>query len=593
MSNAIVEGETLVESRKSTAADRALELLADRNVPNIRRLFWLAAVITGLLQAWAFRHVARSDGIAYMDIAWACAHGEWHNLINAQWSPLYPFLLGLSFRLLRPTLYWESTIVHLMNFVIFVFAFFCFEVFLKQLIRSRHTAFCAPRDDEALPGWALWMLGDSLFIYLSLLFIHIEALTPDLCVAALVFLTSAFLLRIRSGKGGWAAYPTLGAILGIGYFAKAVMFPMTFVFLTCCVLSTRPFRRGISRTAVALAVFLLVSAPFLVALSKSKGRLTFGDAGRIAYAAFVDSAAHGIHWQGGPDGTGTPVHPTRMLLATPPVFEFATPVKGTYPPWYDPSYWYEGVKPVFNVRNQLRDIRYTIEEYAGILPYMAGVLVGFLGMALYVIRDGSLCRDIIENWVIWLPGTAALALYALVYVEARFVAPFFVLVWIGLFASLRFPRSRSAQVFVRCMTLATVITLGVGIAWLAGRALFRALAPQSFENWEVAQGLKDLGIRPGSDVASIGYALDGYWAHLAGVRIVAEVPLSGVSAYWASPPEIQSKVLADFASAGAKIVVTEQGLPLGSASGWQRIGQTSYFAHDLRAVSSGTETREK
>jgi hypothetical protein len=555
-----------------------------------RRILWFAAIVTGLLQAWAFRHGMRSDGISYLDIAWKFARGDWHALINAYWSPLYPAILGVTFRILKPSLYWESTVAHFVNFAIFLFSFWCFELFLKELIRNQWPKSAASADSEPMPAWALRVLGDSLFVYITLLFINLETMTPDLCVAALVFLAAAALLHIQDGNGSFASHAALGVILGFAYLAKAVMFPLGFIFVACCLLAGKPPQRAIPRTIVALFVFLLVCAPFLIALSKGKGRLAFGDAGRISYAVFVDGSAHGIHWQGGPDGTGSPIHPTRMLLAAPPVFEFATPVGGTYPPWYDASYWYEGLKPVFHFRNQLRAIRYTIEEYSGLLPFLAAPLVGFLSMALFANESGLQFRGILAMAFLWLPGAAALALYALVSVEPRFVAPFFVLIFMALFAALRFPMTQTAQALVKYVALATALTLGVGVAWLAGRALFRAASPRPFEQWQVAQGLHQMGIQPGDKVASIGYALDGYWAHLLGVRIVAEVPLGGVPQFWASPPAVQSDVMADFARAGAKIVVTDQGLPLGAAPGWRRIGGTSYFAYELGGHSAGNVT---
>jgi len=554
--------------------------------PRARRLLWAAAIITGSLQAWAFRHGMRSDGISYLDIAWRCARGDWHALVNAYWSPLYPAILGATFGILKPSLYWESTVAHFVNFAIFLFSFWCFELFLKELIRNQEPELRASGGGEPMPAWALWIVGDSLFVYSTLLLIHMERLQPDLLIAGLVFLAAAALVRIQRGNAGWRTYAAFGALLGVAYFAKAVMFPVGFAFLGCCVFASGPLRRSIPRTAIALIAFLLVSAPFVLALSKSKGRFTYGDVGKIAYAEFVDGTTPLIHWQGGPDGEGLPIHPTRKLLDSPPVYEFAEPIRGTYPPWYDPSYWYEGVKPVFKVKNQLRAVRYTIEEYTGILPYMAAVLAGYLGLAIFAQSAGSVWRGIFENWALWMPAKLALALYALVYVEARYVAPFIVLIAMILFAALRFPKTEMAQPLIRCFALAVALTLTAGTAWLAGRALFRAAASQPFENWEVAQGLKEIGIEPGDRVASIGYALDGYWAHLAGVRIVAEVPLNGVPAFWAAPTQVQSEVMEDFARAGAKVVVTEQGLPLGSAPGWRRIGGTSYFAYKLGDAAS-------
>jgi hypothetical protein len=552
-----------------------------RTISNCRRLVWCTAIATGGLQAWAFRHNLRSDGISYLDIASECAKGNWNSLVNAYWSPLYPFLLSLVFRLVRPSPYWESTVAHFVNFGVFIFSFACFEIFLKELIRSLREISDSTTDAEAMPEWALWLLGDSLFVWITLLLIHLERLQPDLCVAALVYLAAAMLLRIWKGKSRWLTYAGFGAVLGVGYLAKAVMFPLAFIFLGCGLLAAKPLRRALAGTALALAVFFLVAGPFVSSLSREKGRITFGDAGKINYAEFVDGVTRYLHWQGGPPGTGMPIHPTRILRAVPPVFEFSAPIIGTYPPWYDQSYWYEGVVPKFSLRNQLRATRYTIEEYIGILPYMGGVFVGYLGLAIFARAHGQSWRKMTSYWPIWAPAVFALGVYALVYVEARFVVPFFVLIWMALFAGLRFPQSKEVKVLVASLALATALMLCTGTTWLAGRALFRALQPQPFVDWEVAQGLERFGIRSGDKVGSIGNALEGYWAHLAGVRIVVEVPLWGSLGFYVSDAQTQSEVLADFAKTGAKIVVSDQRPPIESYRGWQEIGTTGYFVHAL------------
>jgi hypothetical protein len=576
--------DPLLESLRGGEIDSA------RTIVTWRLLLWCGGIVAALLQTWAFRHDASPDGISYLDIANQCAQGNWHSLVNGYWSPLYPFLLGLGFRVLRPSPYWESTVAHFVNFGIFVLSFVCFEVFLKALIHHQRR-YNSDTDGDAIPEWALWVLGDSLFVWATLLLIHLQRLQPDLCVAALVYLAAAEVLRIWPGKSSWFRYARLGGILGIAYLAKAVMFPLAFVFLGCALFAAKPLRQTIPRVTLALVVFIFVGTPFITALYMQKGRVTYGDVGTIAYAEFVNGARRYIHWQGGPPGTGVPVHATRMLRADPPVFEFQTPIHGTYPPWYDPSYWYEGVSNKFILRNQLSAIHYTIEEYIGILPYMAGLFVGFLAMALFARAHGYPWKNLISYWPVWMPAAAALGIYALVYVEARFVIPFFVLIWLALFAGLRFPQSQTAKALVASLALATALTSGVGIAWLAGRALFRALQPKPFVNWEVAQGLQKLGIRPGEEVGSIGSAVDGYWAHLAGVRIVVEVPLWGSPSFWASDSRSQSDVFADFAEAGARIAVSDQAPPMLSSEGWQEIGATGYFVHPLRSVTGKQESK--
>jgi len=188
---------------------------------------------------------------------------------------------------------------------------------------------------------------------------------------------------------------------------------------------------------------------------------------------------------------------------------------------------------------------------------------------------------------------AGLGIFALVYVEARYVVPFFLLIWMTLFAGLRFPSTRPVQQLVAALALATALTLCTGTTWLAGRALFRAVNPQPFVNWEVAKGLERIDVHTGDRVSSIGYAFDAYWAHLAGVRIVAEITGWDAPSFWTSPAPIQSQVFACFASTGAKIVVTDQEPPLGAGEGWQRIGQTNYFVHELGPVLAKNQSAKQ
>ena len=97
------------------------------------------------------------------------------------------------FRVLRPSPYWESTVAHFVNFGIFVLSFVCFEVFLKALIHNQRS-YNPNSDGDAVPEWALWVLGDSLFVWATLLLIHLQRLQPDLCVAALVYIAAAEVL---------------------------------------------------------------------------------------------------------------------------------------------------------------------------------------------------------------------------------------------------------------------------------------------------------------------------------------------------------------------------------------------------------------
>ena len=71
------------------------------------------------------------------------------------------------------------------------------------------------------------------------------------------------------------------------------------------------------------------------------------------------------------------MHPTRKVFDRPAIYEFGSdPVGGTYPIWYDPSYWHEGETPHFDLRGQLRVLHWSAQEWWRLLVD-DGILVIF------------------------------------------------------------------------------------------------------------------------------------------------------------------------------------------------------------------------
>ena len=103
-------------------------------------------------------------------------------------------------------------------------------------------------------------------------------------------------------------------------------------------------RRAIPRVLLSLVIFLGLSSPLILILSRSKGRWTLGGGGELVYAWFVNGTPVFYNWQGEAPNVGVPKHPTRKLFDRPAVYEYAAPIRGTYPPWYDPAYWNAGLE---------------------------------------------------------------------------------------------------------------------------------------------------------------------------------------------------------------------------------------------------------
>ncbi len=294
-------------------ADRGANYLRWR--PRI--IVWTVAVVSSFLQAWANRFAIDPDGVNYLDIAHAYFRGDWKIALNSYWSPLYSWVVGFVLHLFKPSLYWESTVLHLVNFAIFLLALRSFEFFLAALIRCQHATRSSGDPRAPLPEWVWWALGYPLFLISTLVMVPLSLSTPDLCVAALVYLAAGIVLRIRAGDLRWRNFAVLGGVLGIAYLAKAVMFPLAFAFLAPAATAPGKLRRAVPRTLLALIVFLLIGGPLVLALSRATGRLTFGDSGRIAYEVFVSRVEQ--PWRQG-ELTNAPGarHPLRRVLNAPP-----------------------------------------------------------------------------------------------------------------------------------------------------------------------------------------------------------------------------------------------------------------------------------
>jgi hypothetical protein len=68
-------------------------------------------------------------------------------------------------------------------------------------------------------------------------------------------------------------------------------------------------------------------------------------------------------------------------------------------------------------------------------------------------------------------------------------------------------------------------------------------------------------------------AIDYYWAHLAGIRVVAEIPSAGVSIFWTAGSASQQQVFTLLSQTGARALITGTPPPIsqrgGLASAWR------------------------
>jgi 4-amino-4-deoxy-L-arabinose transferase-like glycosyltransferase len=554
------------EIRATPASEQAAE-------SKLRRAAWIVAMVLALLQMWAERQGMNPDGISYLDLSDAWMRLDWHAAVNVYWSPLYAMLIAAARAVLHPSAYWEFTVVHVVNFFMFLVSLLCFEFFWKEFLRSpgREQAIA---EGKTFSRWAWWLLGYSLFLWSALAVISVGRVSPDQLVGADFFLCSGLLLRIRRQRGGWLEFVALGLALAVGYYAKAPMFLLAFIFFAVALFALGNWRRAIPRVGLAAIIFLLVCSPLITTLSRQRGRLTFGESGRWAYLAIASRYGHMIP-------KGRAIHPLAKVFEQPTVYSLVSPIGGTYPRWLDPTYWSEGVVVRFSVTAEMDLLKNNFASYMNMLvSTQTGLLFGLLLLLLLSERGGR-GKAIAAEWPLLVPALAGFGMYLPVYVEPRMVGSFFVVLWAALFGSVRLSRSETVERVARAVVLVIAVLLGVLFIAPGLGDMYRIFRPKPNRQWAVADGLRRLGMKPGEKIGVIGDCATIYWPRLARLKIRGVIDVPDVEAYWAAPAATKSRVMDAFATTGAQIVVTNT-VPAGQpALDWQPVGDTGYFIHPL------------
>jgi hypothetical protein len=544
-----------------------------------------------------------ADGINYLDIGDAYMRGDLDAAINSVWSPLYSWILGAVMSIVRPSMNWEFPVVHIVNFFIYIGALFAFEFLWRQMVQYRHEL-SSSEQTRGLPEWALWSAGYLLFIVASLQLIELWAVTPDMLMSIFVYLGAGLIVRVRVRGVSVARYALLGVILGFGYLAKSIMFPMAFAFLVIAGLGAESIRKSLVPTLVAVVTFVTIAAPFVYLISQQRGEFTFGDAGKITYVRYLNDLPY-PHWQGGSEGSGAPVHPTRVVFENPSIYEFAEPVAGTYPVSYDPWYWYEGAQIHVDLSKQIGYLVYSVWYYATVMVGPLGPLTFGLAVLIFLFgfKFGSFA-DGLRRWGVALVGLGGLALYSTVHVIGRYVGAFFVLVFVDVLAHVRTGDSEHDLRTANRISMATTMLMlaGIGIFNLEGAlTLSGQRSPHAGESVvapapgaiAVATKLGEIGLAAGAYVAIIGDGFTADWARLARIRIVAQMPASEASLFWSSDDDTRRAAVQAFADAGALAVVAERVAGHAPTEGWLQVGSSSSYIRILDDQAGPTRPREK
>jgi len=536
------------------------------------------------------------DGISYLDIGDAYWRGDWHNAINAYWSPLYSWILGGSVKVFRSSMETEFPLVHLVNLLIYVVALSGFAFFLETFIErhKKEASKIATRSQIGIPVWAWYVVGYSFFITASLSLITISFASADMGVAAIVYFASAIILRIEKGETQPLVFVLLGLALGIGYLAKTAMLLMAFPFLVVAAVAHRRHSDSFKPVALSAVVFLITVTPFIVALSISKGKATFGDSGTINYTVNVNKVQFLI-----PKGPGMK-HPVRRLNNTIEAYEYSKPIRGTYPLWADPSYWHEGIRPHFDLKRQLQTMALSAAECAWIsFNVFLGLHVSVAILFLYLIspRPSASFARALRHWILWIPALAGIALYTVVVIEPRYVGGLFCVLWLVALSGVQLPQSHAS----RHQITVTVLFVALATGGIAVRDIWRTshgvgVGEKNIATPEcpkVAEALLANGLRPGDKIAVISdwlfpYRQGAYIARLARLQIIGE---ARPDIFWAADESARVRLVTEFGNVGAKVLFAHNPPQVGTD--WQRLAGTNYYFYRIPPGTSLPPSKEQ
>lgn len=587
------------------------------------RRFWpiyalLAALTTFGYALWEPYQID-GDAAAYMDIGDLIRSHHWAGVINGYWNPLYPAALALGHTLFHATRYTELRAYYFVNFGIFLLQMVAVVAFTDALVRLRHVRSTASNSaDYLLDHYALRYIGVTLLVFAAQRELSIGKVRPDaLLQACLLFALAALLHHLASGHLRYAALT--GIALGFAYLAKSFALAFTFV----CILALIAFRRFWLRhssgkiTAAALIVaacFAVVAGPYIGALSQQRGRLDFGDSGSLNYAWFVGGTEK-MHLQQNQTALfGNAqvhlIHPEKVLLQSPLILSYKLLPYGTYPDWFDTSFWNDHIKTHFNPRAEVRLLPRHLVLVARYLvnhPEVWLLLIILLLLGNHFDTDWRPAKS--AFWVVPLClGLAVFAIYGAVNIEERYLTIGYIAVMLTGFAALRPlhspPRTDTSQAAFALVLLLALVAVGQSARINARYHRYLSLA-HSPGGWyepdifEAAHGLNAMGVGPGDTIACVGgraCLFDYYWARLAGVRILTEIYLPEHDYPVPLYNELANLKDRDLAidivrKQGAKVLVGyfDPGLMTGTtptSAGWKELGLSHFYALPLNLPSS-------
>jgi hypothetical protein len=328
---------------------------------------------------------------------------------------------------------------------------------------------------------------------------------------------------------------------------------------------------------------MTIAVPFIAALSWNYQRFTYGDSGKLNVAFHVNGAMPSDDHSQSDSSPVDPLHRTRKLLSWPEVYEFSTPVAGTFPVWYDPTYWCVGIDTRLHPARVIVTFAKNMVHYAGDLLVDTGFLTAVL-LLLFLLSDQvpDAWRRLMGFWPVLVPAFAVLLMYAMVVLDPRYYSGVSAVAWgaVAVSASIASEEWRTKVLRAACLAMSGMVVCTS--LWTMSKS--HITNKRAAVQVAVAERLRSMGMKPGDHVALIGNGFSEVsWARLERVKIVAAVPDNSpsddsASSFWNYGPQREQTVLDLLKATGATAVIAEVSPPV-LPPGWVAIADTGHAVY--------------
>jgi hypothetical protein len=212
----------------------------------------------------------------------------------------------------------------------------------------------------------------------------------------------------------------------------------------------------------------------------------------------------------------------------------------------------------------------------------------FAAIIILALLSGQMWfANVRKLWPLALISLVGMGLYLPMVENDRYVGGFVLVLFLTLLSSVRLQlRDLTAGRYVAVAVFCTMMlaTADYNLRLLEHHFAIPGSGPNStLEDIAVADRLSRMDLKPGDRVGVILNGTGAFWAHLAKLRIVAEIMDTdrGANEFWSSPAGVQQQVFDLFAGTHAKLIVAICPAAADVSGQWDPLIGSRYCIHRL------------